>query len=219
MTEDEKIDFSEDDVKRTRKQTKVKLPKKLEREEVELLLETPNRGAITGLRNRCMLELMYRSGLRVSEVCNLTHRDINVKKRRVSVWDGKGGDRTAGWGSGTSLDIVLDEWIRRRKTECEPSKFFFSTIDGGQVSTRYVQQMMKRVGKRAGFTEDDLKLRITPHKLRHTFATEYLEAGGTIENLQLLLGHKNVSTTQIYMHIDPENALDSLDLMARRRKR
>ena len=203
--------------KRTRKTRKTRLPKRLEIDEINALLAAPNRAAITGIRNRCIIELLYRAGLRVGEVCALRPRDINLKKREIYVWDGKGGDRTAGWREGTALDAVLDEWNRRRKKECKPSDYFFCTIQGGPVSTRYVQQMVTRMAKRAGFPPDRVK-EITPHKLRHTFATEFLEVGGQIQHLQMLLGHKNVSTTQIYMHVRPEDALEAVHRLGRGKK-
>jgi len=216
MTE-ELLDDFDIDVKRTKKQRKVKLPKKLEKDEVKRLLDAPNRSAITGLRNRCMMELMYRAGLRVSEVCGLKPRDISLKNHIIQVWEGKGGDRTTAFAEGTALDFLLEEWVRRRKIECAKSDYFFCTIRGGQVSTRYVQQMMKRMGRRAGFNDDDVETRITPHKLRHTFATEFLEAGGKIEHLQLLLGHKHIATTQIYMHIRPEDAIAAVLRMGKKK--
>ncbi|HEY6018825.1 MAG TPA: tyrosine-type recombinase/integrase [Candidatus Paceibacterota bacterium] len=196
------------DEMRTVKRRKVRLPKTLEKDEMIKLLNAPNRSAITGLRNRCMLELMYRSGLRVSEVCNLRVRDVNLKKREIYVWDGKGGDRTTGYPPGTQLDLLLEAWLTRKKFECQKSEYFFCTIDGGKVHTRYVQQMIKRMAKRAG-----LEMNITPHMLRHTFATEFISGGGPVHLLQMLLGHKHISTTQIYMHARPEDALAALRRM------
>ena len=205
-----------DQEKRTRTRTKTVLPKKLERSEVRALLEAPNRAAITGLRNRVMLELMYRAGLRVGEVCSLEIRDIDTKKRIIRVWTGKGGDRTTGYAIGSQLDVLLPEWIRRRKLETHSrqkgprgGEYFFTTIQGAPVSTRYMQQMTVRMARRANLTD----IKVTPHKLRHTFATEFLERGGRLEDLQKLLGHRNIATTQIYEHVNPEAALDAVHRM------
>lgn len=200
------------DVKQTRSQQKLKIPKRIELAEINSILSVPNLGAITGLRNRCMIELMYRAGLRVGEVCHLEIRDLNIRKREVQVWDGKGGDRVTGYEEGTPLDLLLPDWLRRRKLETRnrevgPRKgeFVFCTIKGGPVSTTYMQQAVARIVKKAEAPEW-----IHPHSFRHTFAAEFLEAGGKLQHLQMLLGHKNISTTQIYMNVRPEDALDAV---------
>jgi site-specific recombinase XerD len=190
------------------KTRKRKLPKILTRDEARALLAAPNVRYPTGLRNRCMLELMYRAGLRVSEVCALKPRDVDLAKGTIRIHDGKGGDGTAYFDAET-LRLLIDQWKGRRRT-LPKSDFLFCTLVGGKVSTRYMQQMTGRMAKRAGITA-----RCTPHTLRHTFATELLDEGANIRQVQEALRHSDVSTTMIYTHV-----LDTqLRSIIRKRKR
>lgn len=164
------------------------------REEVAALLAAPNLRAPTGLRNRVMLELMYRAGLRVSEVCNLKPRDVDVKQGTIRVWGGKGGDGTAYFDS-ESLRLLLEQWKGIRRT-LPKSEHLFCTLAGSAVSPRYIQQMVQRMRRRSG-----ISARVTPHTLRHTFATELLAEGFNIREVQEALRHSDVSTTMLYTHI------------------
>lgn len=188
---------------------KRKLPKALRREEVAALLATPNLRASSGLRDRCMLELMYRAGLRVSEVCNLTPRDIDTERGIIEVRDSKTGDRIARYNAG-ALSTLLERWAdERKRLKLGRSPYLFCTIRdshsnlggyqkaGRRVSPTQVQQMIKRRARRAGVDAT----RVTPHKLRHSFATHYLEDGGNIRKLQHMLGHTDLDTTAIYLSI------------------
>jgi integrase/recombinase XerD len=189
---------------------KRKLPKTLTRDEVQELLAAPNLNAPTGLRNRCMLELMYRAGLRVGEVVTIQPRDVDLDGGTVKIHDGKGGD-------GTSYFAVepvrphLEEWLRvRRRIGVGRAAPLFVTLQGGPVLVRYVQQMVARMKKRAGITA-----LCTPHVLRHTFATELLEEGWNIREVQDALRHADVSTTEIYTHVVNTTLRDK---MQRRRR-
>lgn len=173
---------------------KRKLPKILTRDEVRALLDAPNRRYPTGLRNRCMLELMYRAGLRVGEVCALKPRDVDLRQGIVRVHDGKGGDGTAYFDAET-LRVLIDQWKTLRRT-LPKSEYLFCTLAGGQVSPRYMQQMVKRMAERAGITAV-----CTPHVLRHTFATELLGEGFSIREVQDAVRHADLSTTEIYTHV------------------
>ena len=190
------------------KRRKRRLPKTISRAEAAALLAAPNTRAPTGLRNRCILELMYRAGLRVGEVLALEPRDVNVSAGTVRVLDGKGGD-----GTGYFDDTVtpwLEQWIRERRHYASKASPLFCTLDGGPVSVRYVEAMVKRMAKRAGITST-----VTPHVLRHTFATELLDEGANIRQVQEALRHADVSTTMIYTHV-----LDTqLRSLIRKRKR
>lgn len=187
------------------------LPKTLRPEEVEALMKAPNTRYITGLRNRCMMELMYRAGLRVSEVCNLRPRDVDVKEGEVTVLKGKGGDRKAIFEKGSVLDVLLPEWTKRRRRETDGGDYLFCTTRGKKkVAVRYVEAMVDRMARRAGITEH-----VTPHMLRHTFATELLQDGTNIRIVQESLGHKHLATTEIYTHVTGENIKDAI----RNRKR
>ena len=158
------------------------------------LLAAPNVRYPTGLRNRCMLELMYRAGLRVGEVCALKPRDVEIDAGIVRIWNGKTGDGTAYFDS-DGLRILLGQWKATRRA-LPKGDFLFCTLEGGQVSTRYMQQMFQRMRKRAA-----IKTPCTPHSLRHTFATELLGEGFNIREVQEALRHADISTTQIYTHV------------------
>lgn len=170
-----------------------RLPEVLTAEEVKALLEQPNRRCPTGLRNYTMMLVMYRAGLRVSEVLNLQPRDVDWKAGDVRVNEGKGKkDRV----------VPLEPWVLdalRAWQEKRPvSRWFFSTLDGQQLDDRYVRAMVKRLAKKAGIQKD-----VHPHMLRHTYATQLLNEGLSIREVQELLGHADVSTTMIYTHVNP----------------
>jgi site-specific recombinase XerD len=173
---------------------KRKLPRVLTGAEARALFDAPNLRAPTGLRNRCMLELMYRAGLRVGEVCTLKPRDVDLRNGVIRVYDGKGGDGTAYFDSET-LAVLLDQW-KAVRSGLPKSDFLFCTLAGGQVGVRYVQKMIKRMARRAGLDE-----RVHPHMLRHTFATELLEEGFNIREVQEAMRHADISTTEIYTHV------------------
>lgn len=205
---------------------KRKLPKALRREEVAAILEAPNLRASSGLRDRCMLELMYRAGLRVSEVCNLTPRDVDLERGIIEVRDSKTGDRIARYNAG-SLSALLQRWLdERRRLRLGRARTLFCTIRdshstrdgyheaGGPVSRHAVLAMIKRRAKKAGVDPT----RVSPHKLRHSFATHYLEDGGNIRKLQQMLGHSDLDTTAIYLSIvdtDLQAEMQKWDPLAR----
>jgi site-specific recombinase XerD len=190
-----------------------KLPTVLEPEEANRLLKIPNKRYITGLRNKTILRLMLNMGLRVSEVINLKPGNVNLTKRKLRVVDGKGGvDRDL-----TIPEYLIDllkEWKRRKPknteyfftTLKERSKGKFASIKGKKLSVRNVQFMVKNYAEKAG-----IKKNVTPHTLRHTFATEFYRQTKDIETLRKILGHSNIGTTQIYVtlaNIDVENAMN-----------
>lgn len=174
-----------------------KLPVVLDKEEAELILSQPNTGCPTGLRNRVILEVMYRAGLRVSEVINLKPGDIRWGPGILEVRGGKGGkDRNV------PVDSETLGWLRAWQGQRPGGRQrFFSTLQGNPLSPRYLQQLVKRLAHRAGIERAD---QVTPHTFRHSFATGLLNDGFTIREVQTLLGHSNVATTQIYTHISPQ---------------
>ncbi|MGE5445372.1 MAG: tyrosine-type recombinase/integrase [Ignavibacteriales bacterium] len=168
-----------------------KLPKTLTKEEVLKLLSQPNKKAPTGLRNRCIMQLMYRAGLRESEVINLGPRDIEWKEGILRVWKGKGAkDRTL------YLDEHTLDLLRAWSDKKPGSRCFFCTLKGKKLNDRYIREMIERYGEKAGIGKH-----VNPHMLRHTFATELLQEGYNIREVQKLLGHTDVSTTMIYTHV------------------
>lgn len=182
--------------------TRKKLPVILEREEAKRLISMPKKRYPTGLRNKAMLTLMINLGLRVSEMVNLKANDINLLKSKLRVVDGKfKKDRDLIIPSHT-LDL-LKSWNKKRVANC----YFFNTLNGKKLSVRYIQAMVERYAKKAGIEKN-----VTPHTLRHTFATEFYKQTKDIETLRRLLGHTNINTTQIYVtlaNIDVENAMNS----------
>lgn len=170
-----------------------RLPDVLTAEEVKALLEQPNRRCPTGLRNYTMMLLMYRAGLRVSEVLHLTPKDIDWKAGDVRVNEGKGGKDRVMPLEPWVLD-ALQSWQEQRPA----SKWLFVTLGGEPLDDRYVRAMVKRLAKKAGIEKD-----VHPHMLRHTYATQLLGEGLSIREVQELLGHADVSTTMIYTHVNP----------------
>jgi len=191
------------------KSRKRKLPRYASKEEIAALFAQANLRSASGLRDRCMMELMYRAGLRVGEVCALEPRDVYLVKGqgRVRIVGGKTGDSTA-YFDPASVWSLLERWKALRATlglgECP---HLFCTIKGSltrmggrkergrRVSVRATQRMMDRRASKAGLGK------ITPHMLRHTFATELLDEGFTIREVQALMRHANLRTTEIYLHL------------------
>jgi integrase/recombinase XerD len=190
-----------------------KLPAVLEPEEAQKLLSIPNKRYITGIRNKAILALMLNCGLRVSEVVNLKPGHFNLTNRKLRVVNGKGG---------VDRDLIIPEYTTEllkewKKAKPKNSQYFFTTIKeknggqfssskGSQLSVRYIQFMVKRYAKKAGIDKD-----ITPHTLRHTFATDFIRQGQNVMKLKKILGHSDISTTQIYVTLankDIEEAMN-----------
>ena len=183
-----------------------KLPTVLDKKEVLGLLAIPNKRYKNGIRNKAILSLMVNTGLRVSEVSNLQAKDINLKEGKLRVIEGKGSkDRDLIIGNKQALEL-LREYNRIRPK----SSYFFTSLEEGkagkQVSVRYLQTMVKRYSERAKINKN-----VSPHTLRHTFATEFYRETKDIETLRKILGHSDISTTQIYVtlaNIDVEKAMN-----------
>jgi integrase/recombinase XerD len=176
-----------------------KLPSVLSREEVSRLIESPG-GKLLGLRDRAMLELMYATGIRVSELTGLTLTDIDVRSGYIRVM-GKGRKERLVPLSRTSIT-----WIKRYIKELRPDldkgrgeEKIFLNQRGGPLSRVGVWKIMKRHMKSSG-----LDKKASPHTLRHSFATHLLEGGADLRAVQEMLGHSDISTTQIYTHISRE---------------
>lgn len=185
----------------------MKLPKIIPREKVKELLSVPNIKAPTGLRNRVALELMYRAGLRVSEVCNLSPDDIDLEKGFLYVQQGKNKkDRVV------PLDQETICWCKKWNEIRPSSKYFITTLKGGKISQRYIREMCYRYSKKSGvyINDNHVKKPVRPHVLRHCFATELLEEGFSIREVQEILGHKNINTTMIYTHVRPEKLAEKI---------
>jgi len=173
------------------------LPKTLSESSVEQLLAAPAENTALGIRDRAMLETIYASGLRVSELVNLALSELDSTAGLVRV-TGKGGrERIVPLGEealahlGQYLNDARPELLRDRVSEA-----VFVTRRGGPMSRQAFWQLIKRYATVAGVDEA-----LSPHSLRHAFATHLLNHGADLRSVQMLLGHSNLSTTQIYTHV------------------
>jgi len=165
-----------------------KLPNFLTPEELVALLEASE----GNLRDHCLLEFLYSTGVRVSEALDMKISSVDLKGKTAMVKSGKGDkDRLIIMSQHASSEIAT--YIKRRRT---PSEYLFCTRSGGRMTARYVQKMVAKYADKA-----KLKKRVTPHVLRHTFATHMLNNKADIRAIQELLGHSSLATTQIYTHV------------------
>lgn len=177
----------------------------LEHKEVERLLNAVDTSTPVGLRDRAILELLFSGGLRVSELVGLNRDHINLDRREFSI-RGKGQKDRLIFISPSAADW-LDKYVKSRPDNFKPLFIHYSgsqdELDDGaytRLTARSVQRMVQRYARLAGITK-----RVTPHTLRHSFATDLLHNGADLRSVQSLLGHANVSTTQIYTHLtDPQ---------------
>jgi len=187
-----------------------KIPEILTQTEQEALIAQPNPRYLTGHRNRVMLRLMLDTGLRLDEASSLRWRDIDLNTGKVMVRQGKGAkDRTL-WTGEENLE-ALRIWRERQAADCTgPIEVVFSTKKGTKMDPAYVERMVARYALKAGIDKH-----VTPHTLRHSFATDLLRHNPNIRIVQKALGHANLATTQIYTHIvdeELEGALKSFRL-------
>jgi integrase/recombinase XerD len=175
-----------------------RLPGLLSHDEVDRLLAGPDPRAAAGRRDRAMLELLYATGLRVSELVTLQLNDVNLETR-VLIARGKGNkERIVPVGAPAAeavkayLQTAREPLLRGRR-----SKDLFVTPRGGRMTRQGFAKILDRYARKAG-----IRRKISPHKLRHSFATHLLEGGADLRAVQAMLGHADVSTTQIYTHLD-----------------
>jgi integrase/recombinase XerD len=173
------------------------LPKYLNLEQINRLVGAPAQTKATGVRDRAMLELLYAAGLRVSELCQLQLSDLNFEMGVLRVL-GKGGKQRLVPVGREALGAVSAyvETARPRLLRERGSPFLFVTARGGSLTRQGFSKLLAGCGKRAGIFHG-----LTPHVLRHTFATHMLEGGADLRSLQVMLGHADISTTQIYTHV------------------
>lgn len=185
------------------------LPKVLSVQEVERLLDEPNLGTLDGYRDKTMLELLYATGMRVSELVNVPVKNVDLKMQYVIVM-GKGSkERMLPLGR-TALHY-LEHYltvVRPQLLHGKPDKAaaLFVTGWGGPMTRERFYEIIVAYGKSAGISK-----RVTPHMLRHSFATHLLNNGTDLRIVQELLGHADISTTQIYTHLDVERLREVYD--------
>jgi len=178
-----------------------RLPKTLTESQVEALLAAPDVGTELGLRDRAMLETLYATGLRVSELVNLGVLEVSLNEGVVRVTQGKGGkDRLV------PLGAEAAHWIDRYCQDARPlllggraSNALFVTARAAAMTRQAFWQLVKKHAVQAG-----VHAPLSPHVLRHAFATHLLNHGADLRVVQMLLGHADISTTQIYTHVARE---------------
>ena len=179
------------------------LPGYLRLDEVEKLLELPDQTTPLGLRDRAMLEVLYSTGLRVSELTSLRVMDLDTKVGCVRCI-GKG-DKERIVPVGRKALAIVERYLRDGRTALigttrgNAGSYLFVNRRGGRISRVGVWKIFSSYGRKAG-----LRVPLTPHMLRHSFATHLLERGADLRSVQLMLGHSDISTTQIYTHVVEE---------------
>jgi integrase/recombinase XerD len=176
------------------------LPEILTLKEVEQLLEQPNLQGPLGIRDRAMLEVLYATGMRVSELTQLPINQVNLEGGYVLIF-GKGSrERIVPLGSESMKWLTLYlKTVRGRLTKGKENRFLFISRWGRGMSRQRFWKSLKEYGRRAG-----IRKRITPHLFRHSFASHLLERGADLRSVQMMLGHVDISTTQIYTHVSGE---------------
>ncbi len=173
------------------------LPTYLSHKEIERLLEAPDAARPTGVRDRAMLALLYSSGLRVSELCELQLSDFNEDLGVVRVM-GKGNKQRL-VPAGRPAIAAVEAWRQSARPALlrgRTSRFLFVTARGGRLTRQAFWKALAGYGRKVGIFRH-----LTPHVLRHSFATHLLEGGADLRSVQTMLGHADISTTQIYTHV------------------
>jgi integrase/recombinase XerD len=174
-----------------------RLPQVLTFDEITRLLSAPRPDHPRGIRDRTMLTMMYSAGLRVSELCALRLADVDRQAGFVSVL-GKGGKRRLVPVGDVAL-AALDSYLAQARPPAPAGPLFLSSW-GGPLTRQAFFKLVLRYARQAGITKP-----ISPHKLRHSFATHLLEGGADLRSVQAMLGHAKITTTEIYTHISPEH--------------
>lgn len=186
-----------------------KLPTVLNRDEIERLINAPDLNTELGVRDRALIETMYATGVRVSELVNIRKRDLMESENIIRVL-GKGSKERI-----VPIGEIALEWINRYTSTVRPklsganresNDYLFVNSRGGRLSRVSVWRLLQ------GYARDaNIKKQIHPHTLRHTFATHLLEGGADIRAVQEMLGHSDIGTTQVYLHLDRSYLKDVLD--------
>lgn len=175
-----------------------KLPNYLKYQDLEILFDSVDTTSY-GQRDILILEMLYSTGTRISELVNIKIKDINFSERKILVF-GKGRkEREVFFGSRCAE--LLDKYLNdgRKKIIKEDIDYLFVSNTGKKITDDFVRKIIKEIVKKSG-----LKVNVTPHTLRHTFATHMLDEGADLKTVSDLLGHENLSTTTIYTHVSNE---------------
>jgi site-specific recombinase XerD len=181
-------------------------PEPLTPDEVAAVIGQCSARSRTGIRNRALLILLYRSGLRISEALALKPSDVDLRRHTARVLHGKG-DKATVRGFHPSADDALARWIDTRKGLGLRNGPLFCTLDGAPVSDRYVRNLLHRLADKAGVDK-----RVHPHGMRHTFADELRAAGMDVVAISKLLGHSSIAVTSRYLdHLTNDRAVAALE--------
>jgi len=183
------------------------LPKYLNRQEIDQLLDAPEKTKPTGVRDRAMLELLYATGMRVSELCKVELNSLEHNSGVLRV-TGKGNkQRLVPFGESAS------DWVGQYLAQGRPallkgraSRYLFVTARGGAMTRQGFWKLLGGYGRKAGIFRD-----LTPHVVRHSFATHLVEGGADLRSVQVMLGHADISTTQVYTHVARRRLRETVD--------
>lgn len=170
------------------------------------LLSSVSQGSPVGLRNRALITVMYRAGLRHSEALDLYPKDVDLEAGSISVLSGKGGKRrTVGIDPG-AIEVIRSWMAYRAELGFGPHERLFCSTRGRRLSTSYMRALLPRLGRQAGIAK-----RVHPHGLRHTMAYELMMEKVPIKIIQQQLGHSNLATTDGYLsHIAPADLIEAI---------
>jgi integrase/recombinase XerD len=173
-----------------------KLPQILSGKEIELLLAQPNVKELKGCRDKAMMELLYATGIRVSELVNLNVDDINIHTGTLTCKNKKGNRLIPIYS--TAVTAISEYILKVRNLIISPDggQALFLNLNGRRLTRQGFWKIVKSYAKSAGIVKE-----ITPHTLRHSFALHLLENGAELKDIQLMLGHADISSTQVYVHL------------------
>lgn len=181
-----------------------RLPKTLSVDQITALVELDAKDPLS-FRDKAIMELFYSSGLRLAELCDLNLADIDMGSRLVRV-TGKG-NKTRDLPVGRKAQGALEDWFKwRALLPIKEYDAVFISKQGNRISPRTIQERVRYWAKRRG-----IEISVSPHMLRHSFASHLLESSGELRSVQELLGHSNISTTQIYTHLDFQHLAEVYD--------
>ncbi|MEA2082220.1 MAG: site-specific tyrosine recombinase/integron integrase [Elusimicrobiota bacterium] len=178
-----------------------KIPTVLEEKEMSVLLAAPDTGSVRGLRDKAILELLYSTGMRVGELVSLRHSDVDVWSSTVKV-TGKGSRQRFCYITDTAVEAI-ERYLERRPKKPEA---LFLNKNGTRLSAVSVRAILNKHMNKAAISKH-----VSPHSIRHSFATIMLSRGCDLRSIQEFLGHKDISTTQIYTHISTKRLKDVYD--------
>ena len=165
----------------------------LSHEEIDRLLRACSKRAPSGRRNRALIAVLWRCGLRLGEALALTPKDIDLQEFVIRVQKGKTGKRVVGLDLSTAL--LIDQWLVSRKKLGTPTKRpLFCTLSGGPLDQSYIRHLLPRLARKAG-----IEKRVHAHLFRHRFATDLIREGADLITVRDLLGHASAATTQVYL--------------------